>query len=52
MSTIGFEKRHNTALRIADEAEFIRFMTAEIPPAPPEAARLRALNAGTTAAAA
>jgi hydroxyacylglutathione hydrolase len=52
MSTIGFEKRHNAAFRIADEAEFIRFMTAEIPPAPPEAARLRALNAGTTAAAA
>ena len=52
MSTIGFEKRYNAALRIADEAEFIRFMTAEIPPAPPEAARLRALNAGATAAAA
>jgi hydroxyacylglutathione hydrolase len=51
-STIGFEKRHNAAFRIADEAEFVRFMTAEIPPAPPEAARLRALNAGTTAAAA
>ncbi|WP_262297094.1 MBL fold metallo-hydrolase [Microvirga sesbaniae] len=52
MSTIGFEKRHNAAFRIADEAEFVRFMTAEIPPAPPEAARLRALNAGATAAAA
>ena len=51
-STIGFEKRHNAAFRIADEAEFIRFMTAEIPPAPPEAARLRNLNAGVTAAAA
>ncbi len=52
MSTIGFEKRHNAAFCIADEAEFVRFMTAEIPPAPPEAARLRALNAGATAAAA
>jgi glyoxylase-like metal-dependent hydrolase (beta-lactamase superfamily II) len=51
-STIGFEKRHNVAFRIADEAEFVQFMTAEIPPAPPEAARLRALNAGATAAAA
>lgn len=49
MSTIGFEKRHNAAFRIADEAEFLRFMTAEIPPAPPEAARLRTLNAGATA---
>jgi hydroxyacylglutathione hydrolase len=51
-STIGFEKRHNAAFRIADEAEFVRFMTAEIPPAPPEGARLRALNAGASAAAA
>ena len=41
-STIGFEKRHNEAFRIEDEAEFVRFMLAEIPPAPPEAAR----NAG------
>ena len=34
-STIGFEKRHNKAFRIEDEAEFVRFMLAEIPPAPP-----------------
>jgi glyoxylase-like metal-dependent hydrolase (beta-lactamase superfamily II) len=52
MSTIGFERRHNAAFRIADEAAFVRFMTAEIPPAPPETARLRALNAGATAVAA
>jgi len=52
MSTIGFEKRHNEAFLIADEGEFIRFMTAEIPPAPPEAARLRAINSGATAVAA
>jgi glyoxylase-like metal-dependent hydrolase (beta-lactamase superfamily II) len=52
MSTIGFEKRHNAAFGIAGEAEFVSFMTAEIPPAPPEAARLRALNAGAAAAAA
>lgn len=45
-STIGFEKRYNEAFRIADEAEFIRFMLAEIPPAPPEAAVLRATNSG------
>lgn len=51
-STIGFEKRHNEAFRIEDEAEFIRFMLAEIPPAPPEAARIRAANSGLTAAAA
>lgn len=51
-SSIGFEKRYNQALMIEDEAEFIRFMLAEIPPAPAEAARIRAANAGHTAAAA
>lgn len=51
-STVGFEKRHNQALKIEDEAEFISFMLAEIPPAPPEAAALRATNAGLTAVAA
>ena len=51
-STIGFEKRHNQAFMIADEAEFVRFMVAEIPPAPPEAAKIRAANSGVTAAAA
>lgn len=48
-STIGFEKRHNKALRIADRAEFIAKMVAEIPPPPPEAARTRAQNAGRAA---
>jgi glyoxylase-like metal-dependent hydrolase (beta-lactamase superfamily II) len=51
-STIGFEKRHNQAFMIEDEAEFVRFMVAEIPPAPPEAARIRAANSGLAAAAA
>ena len=51
-STIGFEKRHNQAFMIEDEAEFVRFMVAEIPPAPPEAAKIRAANSGVTAAAA
>jgi hydroxyacylglutathione hydrolase len=51
-STVGFEKRHNEAFRSEDEAEFIRFMLAEIPPAPPEAAALRAANSGLAAAAA
>ena len=46
MSTIGFERRHNAAFRIADEAEFVRMMTAEIPPPPPNAADIRAVNAG------
>jgi len=46
MSTIGFERRHNAAFRIGDEAEFVRTMTAEIPPPPPNAAEFRAVNAG------
>jgi glyoxylase-like metal-dependent hydrolase (beta-lactamase superfamily II) len=46
MSTIGFERRNNAAFRIADEAEFVRAMTAEIPPPPPNAAEIRAINAG------
>lgn len=50
VSTIGFEKRHNKAFGIEDEAEFIDFMLTDIPPAPPEAARLRAANSGRTAA--
>jgi glyoxylase-like metal-dependent hydrolase (beta-lactamase superfamily II) len=48
-STIGFEKRHNKALQIADEDAFIKYMTTEIPPAPPEAMRIREINAGRLA---
>lgn len=43
-STIGFEKLHNEAFGIANEAEFVRFMTGEMPPPPPEATRIRAVN--------
>jgi len=45
-STIGFEKRHNLALRIANEQAFINSMLADIPPPPPQAKALRASNAG------
>jgi len=45
-STLGFEKRHNQALGIDDEAAFVKYMLAEIPPPPPDAARIRALNSG------
>ena len=51
-STIGFEKRHNKAFRIGDEDEFVRMMTSNVPPAPPRAAELRALNAGAAVVAA
>jgi len=45
-STIGFEKRFNKAFRIEDEADFLRLMLADIPPSPPQAGEVRALNAG------
>jgi hydroxyacylglutathione hydrolase len=51
-STIGFERRCNKAFAIDDAKDFVRFMVAEIPPAPPEAAAVRATNAGRVAAAA
>ena len=45
-STIGFEKRHNKAFGIEGEDAFVRAMLADVPPAPPEAARIRAINSG------
>lgn len=51
-STIGFEKQFNKAFRIESEGEFVAFMTKDIPPAPPQAAELRAINSGASAAAA
>ena len=49
-STIGFEKRYNKAFRIEDEPTFLTAMLADIPPAPPQAAQVRALNSGLMAA--
>ena len=49
-STIGFEKRYNKAFRIEDEPTFLRTMLADIPPAPPQAAQVRAFNSGLMAA--
>jgi glyoxylase-like metal-dependent hydrolase (beta-lactamase superfamily II) len=46
MSTIGFEKRHNKAFRLDDEEAFVRLMLADVPPAPPGAAEIRAVNSG------
>jgi glyoxylase-like metal-dependent hydrolase (beta-lactamase superfamily II) len=48
-STIGFEKRYNRAFRIEDEPTFLRAMLADIPPPPPQAARVRAVNSGVAA---
>lgn len=49
-STIGFERRYNSAFSIEDEAAFVRLMLEEVPAPPPHAARLRGLNAGLDAA--
>lgn len=43
-STIGFERRHNAALRFASEAEFVAALTEDIPPAPEGAAEILAAN--------
>lgn len=51
MSTIGFEKRHNKAFAIEGEDEFVRAMLADVPPAPPQAAQIRAANSGFAEAA-
>lgn len=51
-SIIRFEKHDNKAFRIGDEDEFVRTMTSSVPPVPPQAAALRALNARAEVAAA
>jgi hypothetical protein len=45
-STIGFERRHNAAFKIATAEAFVEFMLRDIPPTPPRAAELRARNSG------
>lgn len=49
-STIGFERRYNRAFKLTNEEEFVRFMLADTPPAPPGAAAIRALNMGAALA--
>jgi hydroxyacylglutathione hydrolase len=50
-STIGFEKRFNKAFQIEDERAFRRAMLVDVPPPPPQAVQIRAINSGITAAA-
>ena len=45
-STIGFERRFNEALRPRGRAEFVEFMTKDLPPQPEEFARIRLVNQG------
>jgi hypothetical protein len=47
-STIGFERRHNTALQHSSEEEFVAALLRDIPPAPAHQAEIVAANrAGT-----
>ncbi|HEY8502442.1 MAG TPA: rhodanese-like domain-containing protein, partial [Solirubrobacterales bacterium] len=45
-STIGFERRHNRALAIADEAEFIEDRVGSLGDKPPNVERIVGLNRG------
>jgi hydroxyacylglutathione hydrolase len=44
VSTIGFERRHNKALRFESEHEFVDALIRDIPPAPPRQAEILAAN--------
>jgi hydroxyacylglutathione hydrolase len=43
-STIGFERRHNAALRFDSEEAFVAALLRDIPPAPPQQAAIVAAN--------
>ncbi len=43
-STIGYEMKYNSALRIRDERKFIESLTTAMPPAPDHFTRLSAIN--------
>ncbi len=44
VSTIGFERRHNTALQFDSEDAFVHALTHDIPPAPEQQAAIVAAN--------
>jgi glyoxylase-like metal-dependent hydrolase (beta-lactamase superfamily II) len=44
ISTVGFERRYNDALRFASEEEFVRALLEDIPPAPEQQAAIVAAN--------
>ncbi|WP_026473345.1 MBL fold metallo-hydrolase [Alkaliflexus imshenetskii] len=43
-STIGYEKKYNTALHIMDKIEFIKSLTKDMPPAPDHFSRSTTVN--------
>jgi hypothetical protein len=44
ISSVGFERRHNTALQLSSEEEFVAALTEDIPPAPEQQAAIVAAN--------
>ncbi len=44
VSSIGYEKKTNPALQIFDRTKFVDFLTADLPPAPPDFKRIVGLN--------
>ena len=44
ISTVGFERRHNSALQFGSEAAFVEALTKDIPPAPAHQAEIVAAN--------
>jgi hypothetical protein len=50
VSTIGFERRVNRAFSIADPDALVAMMLRDIPPLPPRAAEVRAINLGSATA--
>jgi hydroxyacylglutathione hydrolase len=45
-TTIGFERRFNRILRLGDEGEFVRALTGDLAPQPPNFERIVELNRG------
>jgi rhodanese-related sulfurtransferase len=49
-TTIGFERRHNPALQISEQAHFVHYMLESLPERPPNMGRIVSLNMATAAA--
>jgi hydroxyacylglutathione hydrolase len=45
-STIGFERRFNSALQLDDAGRFVKQVTEELPPQPPQFSRIVEMNRG------
>jgi hydroxyacylglutathione hydrolase len=43
-TTLGYERKHNSALHVTDKAEFVEYMTTNLPEQPGNHKRIKALN--------